>query len=80
MVHPAGFGRCQVSVVVPDYLYHYPCFKKVQLAAVKKQTFHPNLPTFRAMLRDSVSMCWFMLWKLEDTVNVRLIDVVISQY
>ncbi|CAG5135513.1 unnamed protein product [Candidula unifasciata] len=38
----------------PDYLYHYPCFKKVQIAAVKRQIFHPNLPTLRAMDRDTV--------------------------
>ncbi|BFZ25987.1 hypothetical protein BsWGS_29026 [Bradybaena similaris] len=46
--------------LLPDYIYHYPCFKKIQIAALKRQIFHPNLPTLRAMDRDS------LLCKLPD--------------
>ncbi|CAL1537183.1 unnamed protein product [Lymnaea stagnalis] len=45
-----------VRLVEPDYLHHYPTFKRVRLAAVKEVIFNPDLPTFRHMDRDTV-MC-----------------------
>lgn len=39
---------------MPSYTYHYPHIKRVQLAAVKESTFHPNLPTLRRMDMDTI--------------------------
>ncbi|PVD21490.1 hypothetical protein C0Q70_19664 [Pomacea canaliculata] len=41
------------ALQLPSYAYHYPHFKRVQLAAVKEQLFHPNLPTLRRMEMDT---------------------------
>ena len=38
---------------MPAYSYHYPHMKRVQLAAVKEDIFHPSLPTFRRMDMDN---------------------------
>lgn len=38
---------------MPSYTYHYPSFKRVQLAAVKQGMFHPNPPRLRRMDMDT---------------------------
>ncbi|RUS71294.1 hypothetical protein EGW08_020937 [Elysia chlorotica] len=41
------------SLRVPSYAYHYPSFKRVQLAAVKHGMFHPDVPRLRRMDMDN---------------------------
>ncbi|KAK7493780.1 hypothetical protein BaRGS_00014921 [Batillaria attramentaria] len=41
------------AMQMPSYSYHYPSFKRVQLASVKEGMFHPNLPTIRRMDMDN---------------------------
>ncbi|GFR88789.1 testis, prostate and placenta-expressed protein [Elysia marginata] len=50
----------KLRVVAPDYLYNYPTFRRVKLAAVKHQMLRPDLPSIRRMERDN------MLRKLSD--------------
>lgn len=38
---------------MPSYTYHYPSFKRVQLAAVKQGMFHPSAPRLRRMDMDN---------------------------
>ncbi|XP_012947001.1 testis, prostate and placenta-expressed protein [Aplysia californica] len=38
---------------MPSYTYHYPSFKRVQLAAVKQGMFHPSPPRLRRMDMDN---------------------------
>jgi len=38
---------------MPSYTYHYPSFKRVQLAAVKQGMFHPAPPRLRRMDMDT---------------------------
>lgn len=38
---------------MPSYSYRYPTLRTVKLAAVKEGLFHPRLPTFRHMDRDT---------------------------
>lgn len=51
-VRPTEVERV-AALQMPSYSYHYPSFKRVQLAAVKEGMFHPNLPTIRRMDMDN---------------------------
>ncbi|RUS88275.1 hypothetical protein EGW08_003977 [Elysia chlorotica] len=52
-------GR-QLRVVAPDHVYHYPCFRRANLASIKHQILRPDFPTFRRLERDD------LLHKLPD--------------
>ncbi|XP_055870830.1 testis, prostate and placenta-expressed protein-like isoform X1 [Biomphalaria glabrata] len=54
MTYCIGKDGKALRVVGPDYVHHYPTFKRVQLAAVKEKLYNPNLPTLRHEDRDNV--------------------------